>query len=127
MDIRLFQAVHQAGAAGLTAHQLHTAVIASSTAATNDSAAASFSVTQLTTLLTALASIGLLLRNPTTGCYTNSPGAEAFLSKKNPRYDYGDYLRFQIDKQMFPFMANLNAIVTGRPSEQKFVDYADWM
>lgn len=53
---------------------------------------------QLQTLLTALAALGLLARDAD-GVYTNAPGADLFLAKTNMKYDYGDYLRYQIDKQ----------------------------
>ena len=53
---------------------------------------------QLQTLLTALTSLGLLARDDA-GTYTNSPGSDLFLAKTNLKYDYGDYLRYQIDKQ----------------------------
>lgn len=78
---------------------------------------------QLQTLLTSLASLGLLARNGADGVYTNSKGADLFLAKTNMAYDYGDYLRYQIDKQMFPFMSHLNTIMKGEGRvAQKFED-----
>ena len=61
------------------------------------------------TLLTALASLGLVHREGER--FVNSPAAESFLVKGR-KYDFGDYLRFQIDKQMYPFMTQLNDALT---------------
>ena len=52
---------------------------------------------RVTTLLTALTSIGLVDRNDET--YSNAPAAEQFLSRKS-KYEFGDYLRYQIDQQI---------------------------
>lgn len=57
--------------------------------------------------------------------YTNVPATEAFLVK-DAKYDFGDYLRLQIDKQMYPFMDHLASAVKGTQSKQRFVDYSDW-
>ena len=58
---------------------------------------------RVTTLMTARTSIGLVERNHKAENNTNSPGAEANLAK-GAKYKYGDYLRYQIDKQMYPFL-----------------------
>ena len=88
---------------------------------------ATVEVDQLQTLLTSLGALGLLARS-FDGVYTNSKGADLFLAKTNMAYDYGDYLRYQIDKQMFPFMSHLNSIMKGEGrTEQKFEDYQSWM
>eukprot|EP00040_Diaphanoeca_grandis_P022844 m.123420 g.123420 ORF g.123420 m.123420 type:complete len:406 (-) comp28987_c0_seq1:171-1388(-) len=81
---------------------------------------------QLETLTTVLVSIGLLARNGA-GELSNPPAVEAFLSKRKPGYDFGDYLRLQIDKQMYPFMGDVNNIVTGKPAKATFKDYDEWM
>eukprot|EP00035_Acanthoeca_spectabilis_P022189 m.442469 g.442469 ORF g.442469 m.442469 type:complete len:395 (-) comp18810_c0_seq1:2272-3456(-) len=81
---------------------------------------------KLETLLTALCSIGLVQRSAS-GLYSNPPAVEAFLSKRKPAYDFGDYLRFQIDKQMYPFMQHLSDNVAGKTSTQNFTDYSEWM
>ena len=41
--------------------------------------------------------------------YANAPGAEAFLVR-GAKYDFGDYLRYQIDKQMYPFLQGLEGL-----------------
>ena len=49
-----------------------------------------------------IAGIGLLVaERPEKGepLFSNAPGAEAFLVRGAP-YDFGDYLRYQIDRQM---------------------------
>jgi len=59
---------------------------------------------RIATICTALNSIGLLKHK--NGLYSNSEGAESFLVKGAP-YDFGDYLRLQIDRQMYGFMQQL--------------------
>ncbi|MEE4015370.1 methyltransferase [Roseibium sp. FZY0029] len=76
-----------------------------------------------TTLLTALASLGLVHREGTG--FTNSPAAEAFLVKGR-KYDFGDYLRFQIDKQMYPFMTQLNDALTDSLEDGQVASYEAW-
>ncbi|GAB2184008.1 methyltransferase [Roseibium sp. LAB1] len=76
-----------------------------------------------TTLLTALASLGLVRRDGTG--FTNSPAAEAFLVKGR-KYDFGDYLRFQIDKQMYPFMTQLNDALTDSLEDDQVASYEAW-
>lgn len=76
-----------------------------------------------TTLLTALASLGLVRRDGSG--FANSPAAEAFLVKGR-KYDFGDYLRFQIDRQMYPFMTQLNEALTGALDEDQVASYEDW-
>ena len=49
---------------------------------------------RISTICTALTSIGLLKRE--NGKYSNSIGAEKYLVK-DAKYDFGDYLRLQID------------------------------
>lgn len=79
---------------------------------------------RIQTLMTALAALGLVERQGDR--FANSPGAEAFLVE-GAKYDFGDYLRLQIDRQMFPIMAGLEAVVTGEPTEEPRIDsYADW-
>ncbi|MEC9346929.1 MAG: methyltransferase [Pseudomonadota bacterium] len=79
---------------------------------------------RMTTLLTALNSIGLVEREA--GLFRNSPGADAFLVQ-GARYDFGDYLRYQIDRQMFPFMQGLEAVVRGEMGPEQIDSYARWM
>ena len=79
---------------------------------------------RMTTLLTALNSIGLLTREGS--AFANSPGAQAFLVQ-GAKYDFGDYLRFQIDRQMFPFMQGLEAVIKGDMEPDQIDSYAKWM
>jgi len=79
---------------------------------------------RLTTIMTALNAIGLVTREG--DAYSNSPGAETFLVK-GARYDFGDYLRFQIDRQMYPFMQQLEGVVTDEMSPDDVDSYAKWM
>lgn len=79
---------------------------------------------RIQTLMTALAALGLVSSEG--GLYANSPGADAFLVE-GAKYDFGDYLRLQIDRQMFPIMTGLEAVVTGEHSDDdKIESYADW-
>ena len=87
LDIELFEHI-AASSGGLTTDALHARL----------SSSESVTAMQLQTLLTALTSLGLLARDDA-GTYTNSPGSDLFLAKTNLKYDYGDYLRYQIDKQ----------------------------
>ncbi|WP_428646045.1 methyltransferase [Roseibium sp.] len=80
-------------------------------------------VDRATTLLTALASLGLVRREG--AGFTNSPAAEAFLVKGR-KYEFGDYLRYQIDKQMYPFMTQLNDALTDNLKEDQIASYEDW-
>lgn len=76
-------------------------------------------------LTTALASIGLLTYDGDSRL-RNSPAAESFLSKQS-KYDFGDYLRYQIDQQMYPFLLQLNAVVQGQLPEDAIASYRHWM
>lgn len=81
-------------------------------------------VNRIQTLMTALAALGLVSREG--DVFQNSPGAEAFLVE-GAKYDFGDYLRLQIDRQMFPIMTGLEAVVTGETSERPQIEsYAEW-
>ncbi|MCW8907900.1 MAG: methyltransferase [Sedimenticola sp.] len=79
---------------------------------------------RITTLMTALTSIGLLERNDET--YSNSPGASAFLAR-GAKYEFGDYLRYQIDKQMYPFLQQLNSVLDGSLDQDAVDSYRHWM
>ena len=68
-------------------------------------------VEALRTLLTALAVSGLLTFEDET--YTNAPAADVFLAPGQPYY-FGDYRRYQIDRQMFPVMQHLNEVLDGK-------------
>ena len=79
---------------------------------------------RVTTLLTALTSIGLVDRNDET--YSNAPAAEQFLSRES-KYEFGDYLRYQIDQQMYPFLSQLNEVIEGSLDPDAVDSYQHWM
>jgi len=56
----------------------------------------------------------------------NSPAAESFLSRAS-KYDFGDYLRYQIDQQMYPFLLQLNAVMKDDLSDDAIASYRHWM
>jgi len=79
---------------------------------------------RITTLLTALTSIGLVDHNDET--FTNAPAAEQFLSRAS-KYEFGDYLRYQIDQQMYPFLSQLNEVIEGSLDPEAIDSYQHWM
>lgn len=79
---------------------------------------------RLNILLTALVSIGLLVKQGER--FANASVCETFLVK-GTRHDFGDYLRFQIDQQMYPFLLQLDAVITDRLTPEQVASYADWM
>lgn len=79
---------------------------------------------RITTLVTALTSIGALEAEQ--GRFANSPAAEQFLVR-GAKYDFGDYLRYQIDKQMYPFLQQLNEVMEGTLDPDSVDSYAHWM
>ncbi|WP_394691555.1 methyltransferase [Hoeflea sp.] len=87
--------------------------------------AADIPLNRVAILTTALASIGLLIIEDDKKIQ-NSPAAQSFLSKES-RYDFGDYLRYQIDQQMYPFLLQLNAVMKGDLSEDAIASYKHWM
>ena len=90
------------------------------------SANAGIPVNRVTTLMTALTSIGLVDREEKGEIYCNSPGADAFLAR-GAKYEFGDYLRFQIDKQMYPFLGQLNDVIDGSLDSDAIDSYQHWM
>ena len=83
-------------------------------------------INRVTTLMTALTSIGLVDRNDEGEIYSNSPGAEAFLAK-GAKYEFGDYLRYQIDQQMYPLLGQLNEVLDGTLKSDSIDSYQHWM
>jgi ubiquinone/menaquinone biosynthesis C-methylase UbiE len=79
---------------------------------------------RIVTLTTALYSIGVLTWAD--GRYGNSPAAEQFLVQ-GAKYDFGDYLRYQIDQQMYPFLQQLNQVLDGTLDPEQVDSYAHWM
>lgn len=87
--------------------------------------AADIPINRVAILTTALASVGLLTIADDRKI-RNSPAAQSFLSKES-KYDFGDYLRYQIDQQMYPFLLQLNAVMKGDLSEDAIASYKHWM
>jgi 2-hydroxy-4-(methylsulfanyl)butanoate S-methyltransferase len=79
---------------------------------------------RMETLVTALVAVGLLTRQD--GMVANGPASEQYLVRDGANY-FGDYLRFQIDRQMYPFMEHLDCILVGETEGIKFSTYAEWM
>jgi len=75
------------------------------------------------TLLTALASIGLV--SVEDGRFGNSPAAEAFLVK-GAKYDFGDYLRLQVDRQMYSMLDQIELAIGNNLPEEATTSYAEW-
>jgi 2-hydroxy-4-(methylsulfanyl)butanoate S-methyltransferase len=67
-------------------------------------------VRPLLTLLTACVSLGLLTRDRE--YYGNAPAADSYLVRDAPNY-FGDYYRFQIDRQIYPRLEHLEAALKG--------------
>ncbi len=64
----------------------------------------------LATLLATLESVGLVSHSD--GSYTNAPAAARYLVPGAPAY-FGDYYRFQIDRQLYPQMPHIEAGLIG--------------
>lgn len=79
---------------------------------------------RMETLVTALVSVGLLARDG--DLIANGPASEQYLVRDGADY-FGDYLRFQIDRQMYPFMEHLDQVLVGETDGVDFASYADWM
>lgn len=68
---------------------------------------------RLLTLLTACVSLGLLV---TAGdAFANAPASESYLVRDAPAY-FGDYFRFQIDRQVYPHLQQLDRALRGEPT-----------
>ncbi len=65
---------------------------------------------RLESLLTACVSLGLLSKFG--GLYANSPAVERYLVRGVSAY-FGDYYRFQIDRQVYPYLERLDAALGG--------------
>ena len=75
------------------------------------------------TLLTALAALKLV--SVAEGRFANSPAADAFLVKGR-KYDFGDYLRLQVDRQMYRLLDQIEPALADRLPEGATGSYADW-
>jgi len=65
---------------------------------------------RLLTLLTACVSLGLISEEH--GQYANAPASQAYLVRHAPAY-FGDYFRFQVDRQIYPLLSNLDQALQG--------------
>ncbi len=75
------------------------------------------------TLLTALASLRLVTVKD--GTFSNSPAAESFLVK-GAKYDFGDYLRLQVDRQMYGLLDQIELALSDDLPDDATASYADW-
>lgn len=65
---------------------------------------------RLRTLLASLVSVGLVAR--VGDLYANSPAADRYLVPGSPAY-FGDYYRFQVNRQLYPALTRLEAGLAG--------------
>jgi ubiquinone/menaquinone biosynthesis C-methylase UbiE len=65
---------------------------------------------RLRTLLAALTAVGLVVREGER--YLNAPASDRYLVRTAPAY-FGDYYRFQIDRQIYPALEHLDAGIVG--------------
>ncbi len=75
------------------------------------------------TLLTALAGLGLVTVEADR--FANSPAADAFLVKGR-KYDFGDYLRLQVDRQMYRLLDQIDLALKDALPADATASYADW-
>jgi ubiquinone/menaquinone biosynthesis C-methylase UbiE len=73
-------------------------------------------------LATALVSLGLLDLQEER--YANPPVVAQLLVRGAP-HDFGDYLRYQIGRQMYPAMAHIGDVLQGRLADIPFASYGD--
>ena len=78
------------------------------------------------TLLTALATIGLINAESNGTAFSNSPAAQAFLVK-GAKYDFSDYLSQQVDRQMYGLLDQVALAMADDLPEDAISSYADWM
>ena len=72
---------------------------------------------RLRALLTACVSLGLLVKDGDR--YANAPASREYLVRDAPRY-FGDYYRFQVDRQIYPMFERLERALRGE--RQAFYD-----
>jgi len=75
------------------------------------------------TLLTALAALDVVSSED--GRFANSPAAEAFLVK-GAKYDFGDYLCLQVDRQMYGLLDQIEDAIANNLPEDATSSYAQW-
>ena len=79
---------------------------------------------RLETLLTALTSIGLLVKNGSE--YSNAPASDNYLVKGKPAY-FGDYFSLQTDSFIYPAFTELGALIKGEGVVGPWRDYESLM
>ncbi len=79
---------------------------------------------RLTTLMTALAGQGLL--EVENGRFSNAKAASEYLARSGRGF-FGDYLRLQIDKQMYPMLQDLAPVLREGAAGAGNESYAAWM
>ena len=80
----------------------------------------------LSTLLTALVSVGLLEQvDGVVAGFRNAPASQTMLVT-GPDGSFADYCRDQIDRQMYPFLHNIADVLRGRRDTVPFEDYEAW-
>jgi 2-hydroxy-4-(methylsulfanyl)butanoate S-methyltransferase len=72
---------------------------------------------RLRTILAALTGIGLLAKDGE--LYRNAPASQRYLVRGAPAY-FGDYYRFQIDRQVYPAMTHIDAGIAGDKDKLAF-------
>jgi len=72
---------------------------------------------RLRTILVALTAVGLIVREGNE--YRNAPASERYLVRGAPAY-FGDYYRFQIDRQIYPALLHLDSGIAGDRSHLAF-------
>jgi 2-hydroxy-4-(methylsulfanyl)butanoate S-methyltransferase len=75
-------------------------------------------------LLTALVSVGLVVRE--SGKYRNSSASDDYLVPGRKDF-FGDYLRMQIARQMYPSMQRLDSVLSSEEDASHLCSYSDWM
>jgi ubiquinone/menaquinone biosynthesis C-methylase UbiE len=80
---------------------------------------------RLQTLMTALAGVGVLEPRQD-GRFANAPATQAFMVRGEPGF-FGDYLRLQIDRQMYPMLQALEGVVRDGAAPESHASYAAWM
>jgi SAM-dependent methyltransferase len=76
------------------------------------------------TLMTALIALGLTVQDAA-GRHANAPAAERFLVK-GAKYDFGDYLRLQVGRQMYPLMDQIEGALEGSLPREATASYEEW-
>jgi cyclopropane fatty-acyl-phospholipid synthase-like methyltransferase len=81
-------------------------------------------VNRLRILMQAIGAVGLVQSDEDR--YENAPASNLFLSRTS-KYDFGDYLRYQIDRQMYGHLEQLNSCIDGVLDADAVASYAHWM